>query len=166
MINRFPKMMLLWYEILSLEYPTVPAQVRLAAAYTVALGYAILKNARMNTQTEPKEKMQFDATPQDAKVWNELEIPGKHPPFLKKVKYEIHKHGVLVVFNGEVQDFYAKALKQLKKFTPFELERYKEFAAETAKQLKRQCYTDWFETWKQIRDLDWSSTQLQLSIRV
>lgn len=151
-MSRFPKMVFLWEAILKRE--GVEPTLALCAGYAIATHYAILKNhgARPNSKGESARSKKAQQKDLQAKV---LEIPGRHPPFVKRLEYRLTRQGYEFFVAGKWVG-QEKVAAFLRRFTDEELAALRSYAERLAKVMSEYGYANWFELWKAERDKEWA----------
>ena len=152
-MNRFPKMMILWYVKLLTDGKD-PA-LAMSLAHAIATSYAILKNRRgISSKKGSAQNLRNSKNAPDG--WEIVLVP--EAPF-KSIKIHRTRDGVWYKLAGKEVNGTQKFLQEIsKKFqSREEFEDYVEFAKLAVAKIYNTWKKRFYPTWKKIRDLDWAS---------
>jgi len=149
-MNRFPKMMVLWTA--KFTHDGLDFEKALAFGYAAAVQFARAKYRSVGKGK--KKSSQKVEKPQE--VWEFYPVKGL--PF-KGITYRVEKGGIYVKIGDKVENATLKARKQLQQ--KFKTEKlFKAYYQVANSIVERINWKHWYKVWKKIRDLEWDGIEI------
>ena len=153
-MNRFPKMMVLWTA--KFTHDGLDFEKALAFGYAAAVQFAIAKNRHFGSGKKRKAKGKYTNIEAPQSTWKFYAV--KELP-MKGIYYKVSRDGIYVKIGDRVENATAKAKRQITQ--KFISQKVFEHYINTAKMIVNSInWKHWFKMWKKIRDLEWDGIEI------